>query len=237
MSTEWYTWPFSEEQLFGSEGGIETTSTMSPQQQKLMKQLYPYLSERIGQGLPAWEGDWTVPISEEEQYGLGQYKEAISGLTPGETQDWYNKYIAPGELSYMRKTIVPGIKESMVGGGLLRSTDTGKQVGEAWTAFGEGQLGRMGEAIMSERERATSALPGYMEAASLKRTIEQEDLNRRINEFVRTTPELSPILNTVMQYLGIDTTAAYYNPGQEGLLATLAPAAAQAIGSYYGAQV
>lgn len=198
------------------ERGIKRISTLDPNQQNLMEAISGFAEGRIGEGLPAWGGDWTAPVSEQEQFGLGQYREAITGLDPEETQDWYMKYIAPGERRYMEQEIIPGIKESMVPGGTLRSTGTERAIGSAWEQYGTGQLGRIGEAITGERARATGALPGYMQAAGLPRMIAQEELNKEFAEFVRTTPELSPILDLVMDILGVTTQAAFYEPGEEG---------------------
>ena len=218
----------------GDKGGIEKISTLSPEQQKLMEQMYGFTSERIGVGLPGWEGDWTAPLTEGEEFGIGKYKEAITGMQPEEVSDWYMKYIAPGEQKYLEEVSIPTFKESMVPGGTLRSTGTERGIADIVSKFGTEQLGRIGETIMGERARATGALPGYMQAAGLQRFIEQDELNKQYAEFVRTTPELSPILGLVMEILNTTTQAAFYRPGTEGALSGILSGLAQGVGGALG---
>jgi len=114
----------------------------------------------------------------------------------------------------------------MVPGGTLRSTGTERGIGDIISRFGEGQLGRMGEMMMGERARSMQALGmlptmagiegglPQIEAAAqygaLPRLIEQQELMGKIQEFIRTTPELSPVLDRLMQMLNIQTMGAYF---------------------------
>ncbi|KKN45060.1 hypothetical protein LCGC14_0686850 [marine sediment metagenome] len=202
---------------------LKIISTLNPEQQALMKQYAPWLQGNIGKGLRAWEGPWTAPLGEEEKWGMGKYREAVEGLSPEETRNWYMKYMAPAEERYMKEKILPGIREAGVPGGTLRGTGTEGRVSGAWERFGESQLGRIGGAIQSERAAARGMLPGYMGAASLPRLIEQQDLDKQVAEFIRTTPELSPIMNMIRDILGIQTKAGYF-PGQtESPFASILP--------------
>lgn len=227
---------FWQDLFGGKEGGIEKTSTLDPLQEELFGKIAPWLKGRIGEGLPAWKGPWTAPWSAPEEFGLGKYKEAITPMQPAEIHDWYQQYIAPSEKRYLKETLIPTFKESMVPGGTLRSTGTERGIGDIVTRFGEGQLGRIGEAIMNERERATGALPGYMRAAAVPREIAQRDLVGQIQEFIRTTPELSPILGMVMELLGINTQAAFYRKRQPSMFEQLLPVVGDVAGAYYGSQ-
>lgn len=214
---------------------LNVIDTRSEEQKRLMEQLSKFAESRVGKGLPAWEGDFTVPYSKDEQYGLGRYRESIEAVDPDKTRDWYMKYIAPGEKRYFDEEIIPGIKESMVSGGTLRSTGTERAIGGAYEGFGTGQLNRIGQTIQMEKDRATGALPGYMAAASMPRMIEQEELNREIQEFMRTTPELNPILGVVMQLLQISTKAAMYQP-ESSMWGDFLGAAGKGLGSYLGSR-
>ena len=133
------------------EEGLQTISTLTPQQQAIMAQLGGYISENIGKGLPAWPGAWTVPETEGELWGAGKYKEAVEGLSPEEVSRRYMKYTAPSEARYMRDVTIPGIKESKVPGGTLRGRGTEQDIGRAWETFREGQLGRIGQDITTSR--------------------------------------------------------------------------------------
>lgn len=213
------------------EDELKIISTLNPEQQQLFSQLSGFYGGNIGRGLRAWEGDWTTPISGGEEWGIGKYKEAVEGMDPGQVEDWYMKYIAPQEERYMREKILPGIREAGVPGGTLRGTGTEGRVSGAWERFGESQLGRIGETIMGERAAGRAALPGYMGAAALPRLIEQQDLDRQIAEFVRTTPELNPIIDQAMKLLGMQTQAAYFPGQKESGWATMMPAIGQMAGS------
>lgn len=258
----------------GVESGIQKTSTLSAEQQKLMDALGPWLSERMGKGLPAYTGEMTAPISEGEQAAYDKalsnlggglstsaqgsvdaYKKALTGLSEKEVYDQYMKYTAPAEARYLKETTIPTFKESMVPGGTLRSTGTERGIGDIISKYGEGQLGRIGERISSERANAVAALgqatnmnaletqAGDMSAAAtyggIARTIEQAELTAKLQEFIRTTPEMSPIVEMMLQYLGIGTEAAYYQQGKAPIWATIMSGAApytgmsEGVNSYY----
>ena len=227
--------------MFGGdddEEGMKKTSTLSPEQQAMQAKLLPYLTGKIGEGLPAWGGDWTASLGEGEEWGIGKYKEAVEGMDPKAVHDWYMEYMAPQEKRYMRQEVIPEIREAGVRHGTLYGTPTETRESKAWEGYGAGQMGRIGEAVMSERAGARASLPGYMQAAALPRLIEQEELNAQIQEFVRTTPELNPILNQALNAMGIQTQAAYYQPAQPSpfmqLASAVAPAVGSGMGAYYG---
>ena len=137
--------------------------------------------------------------------------------------------------------------------GTLYGTPYATAIGEAYRGFGEQQLSRIGEMIMREREGARRMLP-YLptmtalreeaplrraEAATrigaLPRVLKQAELSAKIEEFIRTTPELSPVLSLALQLLNTTTQAAYYRPYQPSPFMQALQAAAPAIGAYYGA--
>ncbi len=252
------------------EAEIKKTSTLSPEQQQLMEGIGAYFESRVGQGLPGWEGSFTAPMSDVEstgmnllreyagggvgdagQLGIGAYKEALAGMDPKAVAEQYMKYTAPAEQRYLTETLLPTFKESQVPGGTLRSTGTERGLGDIISKFGEGQLGRIGERITSEREGARSMIPytgqmsaleggvPQMEAAlkygQLPRMIEQAELTAQIQEFVRTTPEMSPLLDKMLNYMGIQTQAAFLSPYQPSPFLTLAGSAIEAAGSAAGA--
>lgn len=257
----------------GRKGGIRRISTLTPEQESIMRKLAPWVEERIGKGLPRWTGEWVAEMSPYEEvalgrlgeylasptpditeYGLGKYREALSGMSPGEVYDWYMKYIAPEERRYMQQEIIPRIREEYIPSGNFYGTPRFEEVGRAWEKFGTQQLGRIGQAIMAEREAARRMLPllptmttlaegaplrraeAGLRLGALPRLLEQERLNREIQEFIRTTPELSPIIDRALQLLGIQTQAAYYSPYQPSPLMQVLGAVAPAVGSYLGSQ-
>ena len=256
----------------GKEGEMKTISTMDPTQKALLEKLGPYVTGKVGEGLPGWEGKFTAPLGpleekglgklgeymgkglpETTQFGLGKYQEALKGMEPEAVHDWYMKYIAPSEQRYLKETMIPEFKESMVPGGTLRSTGTERGIGEMISKFGEGQMGRVGEAIMGERAGAREMmglLPGMAELetglplkqaeagltlGAIPRLLQQQELTSKIAEFVRTTPELSPILDMAMNMLQIQTKSAYYQQPEASPFMQLAEVGAKGLGSYLGA--
>lgn len=271
----WWNWPLPNELFESKEGGIEKTSTLSPEQQQIMEGLGEFLTSKMGEGLPGWGGAFTAPLGGAEQTGLGllksyieggigeageagvgAYKEALAGLSPEEVHAQYMKYTALAEQRYLTEVLIPSFKESMVPGGTLRSTGTERGIGDVISRFGEGQMGRIGERITTERAGARSMIPyagqmagleggvPQMEAAfqygQLPRMIEQAELTAEIEEFRRTTPELSPLIDKMLSYLGITTQAAYNVPFQPSpflqLMGAAAPGIGAGIGSYLGAK-
>lgn len=219
------------------EAGIKKTTTLSPEQQALMSKLGGFYEGRVGKGLPAWEGDWTVPPTAGEEWGMGKYREAVEGMDPKQVRDWYMEYMDPMEKMHMRQEIIPQIREAGVPGGTLRGTGTEGRVSRAWEQFGAGQLGRIGETVMGERAAGRAALPGYMTSAALPRLIEQLELTSQIEEFRRTTPELSPILDKAQQLLGVGTMAGYYQPQETSEVMQLLQALAPGVGYGLGQKI
>lgn len=257
----------------GDKGGVEKTSTMTSEQQELMKKAVEFASGGVGKGLAPWGGNFAAPLSgyeqmgldklgeymqsdipETTQFGLGKYKEALAGMSPGATTDWYQQYIAPEEKRIFDEQILPGIKEAYVGPGTYWGSPRAGAEASAVQEFGTGQMSRIGEAIMSERESARGMLPylgsmmeleegaplrraqAGMELGAMPRQIEQAELLGQIDDFRRTQPELNPILDFVSQLLNTTTTAAYGKQGSSSPFASILSAVAPGVGSYFGAK-
>jgi len=251
---------------------IKKVSTLSSEQEKLMKGLGDYLLVNVGKGATPYTGQLVAPISQGEQSAYDKslsnlsggmtssaagsvdaYKKAIAGLSPEEVYSQYMKYTAPSEARYLKDVSIPTFKESMVPGGTLRSTGTEMGIGDIVSKYGEGQLGRIGERINVERTNAINALgqasginalesgsAAMNEAATyggLARTIQQADLSAKLEEFKRTTPEASPLIDKMLAYLGISTQAAYNTTDNTTspfmqLLGAIAPG----VGTYLGSK-
>lgn len=151
---------------------------------------------------------------------------AAKGLSEKDVFSQYMKYTAPQEQKYLKEVSIPTFKESMVPGGTLRSTGTERGIGDIISQFGASQLGRIGERITSERAGARGVLPlapaisalergaPEMETASrfggIARLVEQSELTAKLQEFIRTSPEMSPLLTMMMQLLQTQTMGAYF---------------------------
>jgi hypothetical protein len=252
---------------------IKKTTTLSPEQQEMMKGLGEYLQSMIGKGATPYTGQLVAPMTGTEQQGMNLLNQYVGGgigqtaqtglgaynqmmnVDPNQIAAEYMKYTAPQEQRYLKETTIPTFKESMVPGGTLRSTGTERGIGDIISKFGEGQLGRIGTSIEGARNRAASLIPQLstmagieggvpqMEAAfqygQLPRMIEQAELTAKLQEFVRTSPEMSPLIDKMLGYLGIQTQAAYNQPYTPSpfmqFLTAAAPGVGAGVGSYLAA--
>jgi len=250
----------------GRKGRIEEVSALTPEQQRVMGKLAPFLEERIGRGLPAWEGRFAAPLEPIQraglerlgeyvedipgitQLGMERYREALAGMSPEEVRQWWEMHRAPQWRRMWEEEMVPAMREARVAPGTLYGTPYVTDVERAAQRWGEAQQAELGNVIMQERAAARAMLPylPMMEEAPLRRAqaaiqlgevargIEQAELAGRLEEFRRTAPELSPVLNYALQLLGIPAKAMFYRPGRPSPFMQLLGAAAPIIGAGLG---
>lgn len=155
----------------------------------------------------------------------GAYSAMLNRADPKAAFDFYQKYYAPHENAYLKNTLIPQFKESQVARGTLRSTGTEQGLARLVGDFGNQQLSRVGDLIRGDQNRAASLIPAAQSISDLEsgrdrldaafqygalpRHLEQARLVSQFEEFKRTTPELSPIIDKVLAMLGIQTQAAY----------------------------
>jgi hypothetical protein len=255
-------------------GDIQTISTLNPEQQALFSKYAPWLQSKVGQGLPAYTGEMVAPTSSFEtaglsklgeylqgtpdiaNFGLTQYKNALAGMNPTETANWYNEYVMPEQKRMQEEVVIPGVREAYAGP--LSAYYSEPRMGaeaRSWNQFGTTQQGALGNAIMSERQSARSLLPYLTEMSKLEggmpqieaamtygavpRAIQQANLTAKFEEFKRTTPELSPVIDMIQNLLNTQTMAAF-GPGGQTIapspFASLLSALGPAIGSYLGSK-
>jgi len=256
-------------------GSMVTSTSKSPYETALTKAFSDYVAGQIGKGATPYTGEFTAPATEQEQlglanlsqyltaqpsdlqtYGLGQYKEALAGLTPGATEEWYNKYMMPIRRRAYETEIAPQVAEQYVTPGLFYSKARAEGGAKAAEQFGEQGLQELGQTIMSERAAARgmlSQLPAMtalteeaplrkaaaaMQYGGLERGLAQDTFDKMYAEFVRTSPESNPLLQYAASLSGIplgEQTSAYYQQGQTSPFMQLVSALAPAAGSIAGA--
>ena len=184
--------------------------------------------------------------------GIGSYRDLIN-VDPNQIAANYMKYTAPAEQRYLKNVTIPTFKESMVPGGTLRSTGTERGIGDIVSRFGEGQLGRIGGNITNARSLAAGLMPylGQMQGIEggmpqaqaafqyglLPRLIEQAEINAKLQEFIRTSPEMSPLIDKMLSFLGITTQAAYnpaMNSNEGAGISSLIKGVSSGLGSIFG---
>lgn len=260
-------------------------STVSPEQQRVLNPLTAYLEGRVGKGLPRFEGDRVVGLSDPEQQSLGLLSDFLSSesalaqptlgaltqilggqpttqVNEGITRDFFQRSIREPALRRFEEETLPLLREAYVGPGLSQST--ARQEGERRSRrdLEESLLAKELELVYrDEQERrglaesaaerqvrgvglAPAATTTVEEAplrraeagqrlGALPRVIEQAELDFEFNEFVRTTPELSPVIEQALAFLGIPMQASFFQPGRtfgEGALQGGALAASLALG-------
>ena len=240
---------------------IQTISTLSPEQQALLGPYASFLQSRVGQGLPGYTGQLTAGMTPQQTsalgmlssylqgtpdiqtFGLEQYRNALAGMDPTQTAQWYQQYVMPEQKRFQEEQVMPGVREAYAGpmSAYYSEPRMGAEA-RAWQQFGTTQQGALGQAIMSERESARGMLPYLTQMSALQggmpqieagmqygevaRQIQQQELTAKFEEFKRTTPELSPVIDMIQNLLNTQTMAAYM-PGQE---ATTASPFAQLLG-------
>ena len=175
-----------------------------------------------------------------------------SGSTPEDAVAWYQKYMAPENKRIFTQETLPGINEAHVGPGTFWGTPRAEAQRKAWETFGTQEMARTGEAIRQQQAMAAGLLPLEKEYAQygeeyplrkaqaglqygqLPRLLQQADLAAKFEEFKRTTPELSPIIDKALQLLNVSTTAAYYQEPTESPFIQILKAVAPGVGSYLG---
>lgn len=263
----------SKKKIGGTDPSLEKTSTLNPEQEAVSKALGPFISERIGKGLPAYEGDMVAGLSELEGLGLGQAKqfvtsgpgsvatqslgafgEAMEGMSPEEIESFYNQHYQPIRNRIFERDVMPAVRESFVGPGAFRSSGMQDAIARSAGQFAEEGARDIGDYILAERgqnKQLLSLAPAFaaleeesplrraeagLAFGQLPRALEQAELEAKFSEFQRTMPELSPILDQAMQYLGIPTQASYFNPGSPNQILELLKGVGGVAGAAYGAR-
>ena len=186
-------------------------------------------------------------LSSSAQASLDAYQKAITGTSEKDVYNNYMKYTAPQEAAYLKNTTIPTFKESMVPGGTLRSTGTEKGLADVISNYQNTQLSNIGDAIntaktnatnalqyasvMNDLEKQTSDISAASTLGSTARAVEQAELTAKLNEFLRTVPEASPLLSTMLSYLGVTTSAAYNTQKSASPFAQILSAFASGLGS------
>ena len=195
--------------------------------------------------------------SELQKFGVGQFTEALKGLSPEYMEDIYRTSYLPRQERLFKEETIPAIRESFIGPGTFYSGGgayggrTGAEAKAAET-FGEFTAGQLADLIFKGQEygrESLDMLPGMVSMVeedplrratagltlgSLPRVLEQQELQARMNEFMRTQPEYSPMLQYLQPYLGTQTMASYMQPGYESPFLSLLGTGLKAAGTYAG---
>lgn len=164
-------------------------------------------------------------------------------VNSGLTRDFFRKSIADPARRRFEEETLPLVRESFVGSGQFNSTARAETERRARRDLDEALLGKETELVFADeqarRQLSESALQRALGASGIApgaaRSLEEGDLRRaqagttigalprqlaqaqldfEFNEFIRTQPELSPVIQQALAFLGIPTTATFFEPGQ-----------------------
>jgi hypothetical protein len=175
-------------------------------------------------------------------------------INPETTQNYFQKAIADPTRKQFSEYTLPGIKESFAGPGgagywsgargraemesrqdmedklsaqhaNLTYQDELAQRGLAESAASR-QQGAIGQSMLPYQQALTT-----MQAGGLPRQLEQMRLQSEMQKFMEARPDLSPVINQALSFLGQTQTTSYY---EQSTLEKLLPLAAAFIGSAGG---
>lgn len=225
----------------GGGSGPESASSLSGRQRDVEAVLAPFLEEALGQGLDPFgptdadTGDWwwTGPqaaqlveqaASREPMSGLrGLVEEQIRGTSPEAIEAEYREFMLPARKRFLEEEVLPTVREQYVGPGLYNSSARREAVSRATGEWADQTASEMGQYIYEERQAAREALPSLVQLeqalryepvqrASMLQNLRLQELGMRFEEFKRTQPEYSPVIDKALAYLNTQTQVMYEQP-------------------------
>lgn len=160
--------------------------------------------------------------------------QALMGLSPETTAQWYQQTILPYQQRMFEDVALPGIAEQYAGTGGFWSGARREAMAGAQEGFGTAMASELGREIANRQSLAIQMMPQIaqleqMQAAEpllraesayraeeMQRQIRLSELQARFQEFARTRPEYSPVIQQALGYLNTQTIAAYGVPGSPG---------------------
>lgn len=216
--------------------GGERVAPMSAQEQVGQNQLGQYTGG-VGAYMP----------QRQAAYGAALSGNAVSGINPQERLQQYYQNVNPYWQNYFQNQLAPQMKEEAYAmGGGKSSSAMNRALAQAATDV-SGQMGMGAQQVYqqatsdqqardlynaqarqsamqsSEPQRAEmmNNIQAAMQYGSLPRELAQAALDASFQEWLRTQPEYSPIIQQALSYLGMQTQFGYFQP-QQGALSMLA---------------
>lgn len=195
-----------------------------------------------------------------DQFGAGDVSSAISDLVSGKPaytfdpketiKTWEETYASP-IMETWKSTIAPILESEYNIPGAFYSTRKGMGIGRAAGEFYGGQVAptlysslQAGEQRGFESTEAAAArqpsalgLPGQQfaqaaQVAMAKMGLDERQLTAAFNEFLRTSPEASPWMQSQLAYLGTPMVDTFAYDKYPGLIEQIISGGAQGAGAY-----
>ena len=197
-----------------------TQQVEDPLKKAVASPLSKYLAENVGKGVDPYPGDVTTQM---DPQAMGAYNEFLS-MDAGE---WFDRAVSDPTIRDYKENILPGIQEGYAG--RLRGSGRWRSEEDAGTNL---MLG-----LAQQRAKAEMTVPQQQFNMGIsKYNLDVQNKSKEVNEWMRTQPEYSPILDKAMAFLsnstssGTDTLAAMM-PEQQGFLPQLLGAGMGALGN------
>jgi len=213
LSGSKYSMGMSEYPFGGGPPTVTTTSNWMPEQAALSQEFANYLRWGTGGGqwtqpTTGYTGEMTAGWQPEQERALSQYQEAytpLSAIAAGPSSPEYQKQMdimaAPLRRTLTEQTL-PAMREQYGAQGLGLSTPLTQQEMQARVGTEENIASAMQQRQMGALQQMPQVTQAYAAQAGAKQTAEQTALTNKYNEWLRTRPEYSPWLQTLMTYLG-----------------------------------
>jgi hypothetical protein len=198
--------------------GSYSKDLWTPQQKKTAKGFYQnYLRDRIGQGMPGYEGELTAGPSDiqntlfsDVKSGTGAFG-AWANLAKG-PEEW-NRRVAErsateqGLLAPERAKEDALLKSKMASMGLSSSSDVLK-AGMDLSNKRELQDTQFRQQLYDQYEQlglqvTPQVISAISDIGNTQREIEQQGLTAKYQEWLRQQPEYSPVIAQLLQFLGL----------------------------------
>lgn len=189
----------------GTGPSFQTKEIWDPLKKKVSTPLSSFLASGVGKGLPRYEGDLSTGL---DPMASNRYSEFM-GLDAG---SWFDKAVGDPETKRFREELLPEITEgfagSLRGSGRYRAEEAG--------------IGRFSEALAQTRAQAIPQISGQQFGMGLEKAkFEDVGKQREYADWLKSLPEMNPILDKAMSFLAGPTgrdVLSYVDPGQQGWL-------------------
>jgi hypothetical protein len=230
----------------GSPGSVTTRASGTAGQQAVSQELADFLRERIGQGLPGYEGQQIAPLTDLQQAGIQGVSDFASSdnfatqgvedlfgsLTDEQARADFEEFTRPLIGSLRADTDAFLKEQGLANVGTRASEGVDRLRGQGQFALDNMALQAQQQAIQANRQLRAGLAPTAMQAAqapltaaqaqlqagALQQQQRQAELTSQFQEFQRTTPELNPLINQALAFLGLNQTdTIVQQPQQSGL--------------------
>lgn len=224
--------------IFGG-GKTETKleSTLTPQQKRVQSKLGTYLLPQIGKGLPGYSGTLNAQLPSEYQESENYLQDVMNGKYSSKDylEPYFKANIQDPLMKSWREDILPEIGGVAGKGGYFygsgRESLERKSSEDLLNELGKQRTSLFYQANEAERTRQQAAAGQLLTSSMGETAVEQGNLTRTQEEWLRTQPEYNHMLQMIMGYLGQNYMAPMTTQTGPGLINSALTAFAGGVGS------